>query len=195
MGFCMGGALTMGALAASDHLVAGAPFYGVNFDLFKMEDLKGKSVQGHFGALDTMEGFSDPATGEKLALDMFAANGTDDDQQTFIYPGVGHAFMNDSPAPFDSFESRQETMGFPPFDQAQADHAWMRLLTFLGEHLGGKVISAPIFGDGPEFVSKEQYIGEREARLKKEKDTRDYYDPVYNPTGAKAYPDGAKDDE
>ena len=34
----MGGALTMGALAASDHLVAGAPFYGVNFDLFKMED-------------------------------------------------------------------------------------------------------------------------------------------------------------
>ena len=23
----------------------------------------------------------------------------------------------------------------------------------------------------------------------------DYYDPVYNPTGAKAYPDGAKDDE
>ena len=23
----------------------------------------------------------------------------------------------------------------------------------------------------------------------------DYYDPVYNPTGAEAYPDGAKDDE
>ena len=23
----------------------------------------------------------------------------------------------------------------------------------------------------------------------------DYYDPVYNPTGAKVYPDGAKDDE
>ena len=23
----------------------------------------------------------------------------------------------------------------------------------------------------------------------------DYYDPVYNPTGGKAYPDGAKDDE
>ena len=34
VGFCMGGALTMGALAASDHLVAGAPFYGVNFGLF-----------------------------------------------------------------------------------------------------------------------------------------------------------------
>lgn len=28
--------------------------------------------------------------------------------QLFIYPGVGHAFMNDLPAPFPSFEERQK---------------------------------------------------------------------------------------
>ena len=34
VGFCMGGALALGALAASDDILVGAPFYGVNFGLF-----------------------------------------------------------------------------------------------------------------------------------------------------------------
>ena len=34
-GFCMGGALTMGALAASKDLTCGAPFYGVNCESAK----------------------------------------------------------------------------------------------------------------------------------------------------------------
>ena len=59
VGFCMGGALALGALAASDDIVAGAPFYGVNFGLFDAKTLK-KPVQGHFGALDAMEGFRTP---------------------------------------------------------------------------------------------------------------------------------------
>ena len=33
------------------------------------------------------------------------------------------------------------------------------------------------------------------ADVRKFMRSKDYYDPVYNPTGAKAYPDGAKDDE
>ena len=69
VGFCMGGALTLGALAASDDIVAGAPFYGVNFGLFDAKKLN-KPVQGHFGALDTMEGFSDPATGARLEKEL-----------------------------------------------------------------------------------------------------------------------------
>jgi carboxymethylenebutenolidase len=49
-GFCMGGALTMGALAASPDISCGAPFYGVNFGLFEAAQLANKPVQAHFGA-------------------------------------------------------------------------------------------------------------------------------------------------
>ena len=122
----MGGALTLGALAASDDIVAGAPFYGVNFGLFDAKKLK-KPVQGHFGALDAMEGFSDPATGKRLEKELTNA-------KVFIYEGVGHAFMNPEPAPFASFEERREKMGFPAYDMRQADLAWGRLLDFFLEH-------------------------------------------------------------
>ena len=56
VGFCMGGALTMGGLAKSPDLSCGAPFYGVNFDLFDDAALAKKPVQGHFGALDKVRG-------------------------------------------------------------------------------------------------------------------------------------------
>ena len=120
-------ALALGALAASDDIVAGAPFYGVNFGLFDTKTLK-KPVQGHFGALDAMEGFSDPATGKRLEKELTNA-------KVHIYEGVGHAFMNPEPAPFSTFEERQEKMGFPAYDMGQADLAWGRLLDFFLEHL------------------------------------------------------------
>ena len=123
----MGGALTLGALAASDDIVAGAPFYGVNFGLFDAKKLN-KPVQGHFGALDAMEGFSDPATGKRLEKELTNA-------KVFIYEGVGHAFMNPTRRP-PTFEERQEKMGFPAYDMRQADLAWGRLLDFFLEHLG-----------------------------------------------------------
>jgi carboxymethylenebutenolidase len=132
VGFCMGGALAMGALAASDDIVAGAPFYGVNFGLFDVSTLK-KPVQGHFGALDTFEGFADPATGKKLEKDLALAGNAH--AKVHIYEGVGHAFMNESPAPFASFDERQEKMGFPAYDVQQADLAWGRLLDFFLTHL------------------------------------------------------------
>jgi dienelactone hydrolase len=50
---------------------------------------------------------------------------------------AGHAFMNESPAPFDSFDARTAKMGFPAYDQAQGDLAWGRLLSFLAAHLKG----------------------------------------------------------
>lgn len=66
MGFCMGGALALGALAKSPDLVAGVPFYGVNFQLFDPADFAGKAIQAHFGLEDTFEGFADKATADKL---------------------------------------------------------------------------------------------------------------------------------
>ena len=43
--------------------------------------------------------------------------------------------MNESPAPFASFDERQEKMGFPAYDIQQADLAWGRLLDFFLTHL------------------------------------------------------------
>ena len=50
-GFCMGGALTMGALAASDDITCGAPFYGVNCKLQRrMHALSLSSTSPHHPA-------------------------------------------------------------------------------------------------------------------------------------------------
>ena len=133
VGFCMGGALAMGSLAASADIVCGAPFYGVNFGLFDAAALADKPVQGHFGMLDSMTGFSDPSTGKKLEADLLAAGNAR--AKVFLYEGVGHAFMNDSPAPFESFEARTEKMGFPGYDSKRAELAWDRLLSFFDDHL------------------------------------------------------------
>lgn len=132
-GFCMGGALTLGSLAASPVLVCGAPFYGCNFQLFDPQTLK-KPVEGHFGMLDTMEGFSDKATGKKLQADLKAAGNKD--VKVWFYPKVGHAFMNTDPSPFASFEEREAAMGFPPYNADTAGHAWARLLRFFKKHIG-----------------------------------------------------------
>ena len=53
----------------------------------------------------------------------------------FIYDGVGHAFMNDSPAPYESFEARQAAMGFVPYDGALAGRAWGRMTAFFHKQL------------------------------------------------------------
>jgi len=133
VGFCMGGALTLGALAASADIECGAPFYGVNGQLFECSALAAKPVQGHFGEKDAMTGFSDPATGKKLEADLKAAGNKD--AECFVYEGVGHAFMNETPAPYESFEARTAAMGMPPYDKTQAELAWSRMLDFFKKHL------------------------------------------------------------
>jgi len=131
-GFCMGGALAMGAVAASPDISCAAPFYGVNFGLFEPSALASKPVQGHFGMEDKMEGFSDPETGKKLETVLRAAGANAD---VYLYEGVGHAFMNPSSAPFASFDERRDKMGFPAYDPAQAELAWGRLFDFFAKHL------------------------------------------------------------
>ncbi|KAJ1454852.1 dienelactone hydrolase [Pelagophyceae sp. CCMP2097] len=131
IGFCMGGALAVGSLAAHADITCGAPFYGVNFGLFQPEQLANKPVSGHFGSADAMAGFSDAPTAAKLA-EMLKGNAQ---SQIYMYEGAGHAFMNETPQPYASFEARTAAMGMPAFDKATADVAWDRVIGFFGEHL------------------------------------------------------------
>eukprot|EP00967_Tisochrysis_lutea_P091199 scaffold130818_cov32-Tisochrysis_lutea.AAC.1 len=80
-----------------------------------------------------MTGFSDVATAKKLEADLKAAGNTD--VEVFIYEKVGHAFMNDSPAPYASFEERKEKLGQQVYDAEQAEKAWGRLFDFFAKHL------------------------------------------------------------
>ena len=134
MGFCMGGALTLGATARSSAIVAGEVFYGSNPGLFEGKMLKGKAIQAHFGAKDVMEGFSDVKAAEVLK-DLLAKNDADPSSAVFIYDKVGHSFLNEDPAPYKSFEERKNTLGFPVYDQPSADLAWERLFAFFATHL------------------------------------------------------------
>ena len=134
-GFCMGGALAMAGLSASNDVACAAPFYGLNFDLFDAAKIRTKPLQYHSGALDTLANFSDPAMGARLAAELTEAGHMS--FEVFLYPGVGHAFMNESPAPHASFEARQAAQGegFPPYSEEQAELAWGRLLAFFDANL------------------------------------------------------------
>lgn len=60
-GFCMGGALTLAAMARSGDVVSvGSAFYGIpSADLADLTKITGP-VQAHFGDKDQSKGFSDP---------------------------------------------------------------------------------------------------------------------------------------
>ncbi|KAG8467431.1 hypothetical protein KFE25_000747 [Diacronema lutheri] len=133
VGFCMGGALALGGAAASKDIRCAVPFYGVNFELFTPEQLASKPVCAHFGEADAMAGFADPGAARKLE-DMLRKAGNTQSSVT-VHPKVGHAFMNDSPAPFASFDERQQKLGFPPYDERTAQAAWSTTLSFLTKHL------------------------------------------------------------
>ena len=106
--------------------------------LFDPEQVKDKAVQGHFGVLDSLEGFSDAATAKKLEEVLRRAGNAQ--AEVFLYEAVGHAFMNDSPAPYESFEARiaAQGPGFPAYDEKAASLAWERVLGFFSSHLGAE---------------------------------------------------------
>lgn len=58
--------------------------------------------------------------------------------QVLIYPGVAHAFMNESPHPYKSFADRKAMLGFPPYNADQASRAWLALHDFFDTWLHGK---------------------------------------------------------
>jgi carboxymethylenebutenolidase len=89
-GFCMGGALTLAAIANSDEFAAAAPFYGVP-DLTKVNVANIKiPVLAHFGDKDEVKGFSDPETAYKLEK---AAKDAGINFTLHMWE-AGHAFMN-----------------------------------------------------------------------------------------------------
>ncbi len=133
VGFCMGASLLFGALSKCADIKCGAPFYGFREQFFDAAALKDKPIEGHFGALDTMEGFSDPETGKKIEADLKAAGS--EHATVYIYDDVGHAFLNTSPSPFESFEDRKEKSGMPPYNKQVAEVAWGRLIAFFDKWL------------------------------------------------------------
>ncbi len=114
MGFCFGGGMVWTLLAAKEpRLAAAAPFYG---PFPEGSSLKGSraAVLGIYGALDARVNASRPAADAALR-----AAGLP--HQLVTFPGVDHAFFNDSG---------------PRYDRAAADAAYKRVLAWFKRYVG-----------------------------------------------------------
>ena len=132
LGFCMGGALSLVGAQASPDVSCAVTFYGMpGRELCQPETIT-KPVQGHFGELDAMEGFSDPAAAKALAAQLQQAGSGG---EVFSYPGVGHAFMNVNPDAPEVREGVTASTGFPPRNEAVQALAAERVQEFLLRHL------------------------------------------------------------
>ena len=135
IGFCMGGALSLVGAQWSPDVCCAVAFYGTpGRELCQPETIK-KPVQGHFGELDTMEGFSNPMAAQALAVQLQEASSKG---EVFTYPGVGHAFMNVNPDAPEVKEGVTASTGFPPKDEAVQSLAADRVEKFLLQHLSGE---------------------------------------------------------
>lgn len=122
-GFCMGGALTVAAaVKCAPEVDAAAPFYGYNAGLADASQAK-VPVQAHFGAEDKMAGFSSPADAAALEEKLKASG---QEAVVYIYPGVGHAFMNETPEGV----ARRSKLGQGEHNAEQVALAFGRLVDF-----------------------------------------------------------------
>ena len=114
MGFCMGGALTIGAAARLDGFKAAVCFYGVPPKAFAdPKDIK-IPFQGHFG---TQDDWVTPAVVAGMEADMTAAGNPPD-----IYSyDADHAFFN---------KTRPEV-----YNAEASEQAWTRMMAFLRKNL------------------------------------------------------------
>ena len=85
---------------------------------------------GHL-VVDSQNLSGDPYVALALAEKLKAAGG---DSEVFVYDGVGHGFLNDTPEPFKSFEEREAAMGHN-YDPKTCELAWERLIAFFKKHL------------------------------------------------------------
>ncbi len=134
LGFCMGGVLSLVGAQASPDVSCAVVFYGTPGAPprpCQPETIK-KPVQGHFGELDDLEDFSDPAAAKVLAAQLQQAGSGG---EVFSYPGVGHAFMNVNPDAPEVREGVTTLTGFPPRDEAVQALAAERVQKFLLQHL------------------------------------------------------------
>ena len=87
-GYCFGGGITWRVATALPGLKAAVPFYGPAPDLAQVPDIQA-AVLGVYAEQDDRVNAGKAALEEALA----AANKT---YQMNVYPGVGHAFHNDT---------------------------------------------------------------------------------------------------
>jgi carboxymethylenebutenolidase len=116
VGFCMGGQLAVAAACASTKIAAAINFYGVHPNVTLDFSRLAAPVLGLFAAND---GFVTPELARKLRDDIKSAGGS---MELVIYPGVDHAFFNDS---------RPDV-----YDAAAARDAWERTKRFFRTHVG-----------------------------------------------------------
>jgi carboxymethylenebutenolidase len=114
MGFCMGGALTIGAAVHVPDLAAAVCFYGIPPQEFADPSKIRIPFQGHFANKD---GWITPAAVDALEAAMKAAG---EKPEVFRYD-ADHAFCN---------QMRPEV-----YDATCAKLAWERMLPFLAKHL------------------------------------------------------------
>ena len=113
IGFCFGGGMTWSMLNAGEsRLAAAAPFYGTGPDNADFSKSKA-AVMGVYAETDTRVNASRDAMTAALVK-----SGVPHEIKT--YPGVGHAFFNDTGA---------------RYDKPQADAAFADLLAWFGRHL------------------------------------------------------------
>lgn len=129
-GFCMGGALSLAsAVRSQGELACAAPFYGVpDQTYFDCSTIK-IPVQAHFGKLDSLAGFSDPAAADALKARLEKAGCP---HEVHMYEGVAHGFMNDEAA----FIEKKKAMFGADHSPEAVDTAYVRLFDFFGKHLG-----------------------------------------------------------
>jgi carboxymethylenebutenolidase len=121
VGFCLGGGLSVWALAECAKVTAAATYYYVlPYAKPDLSKLKGP-VLGHFGTADE---FVSTDAAEELESQLRAAGA---EVSFHYYEGATHAFFNDSTNP--------ERVGV--HDPAAAQTSWERTVSFLREALSG----------------------------------------------------------
>lgn len=111
-GYCFGGGITWRTATVLSDLKAAAPFYGPGPDLQNVPNIQA-AMLGVYAEMD------DRVNAGKDDLDaaLTAAGVT---HQMNVYPGVGHAFHNDTG---------------DRYDETQASQAWNDMLDWFGEHV------------------------------------------------------------
>jgi carboxymethylenebutenolidase len=117
VGFCLGGGLSVWAASANPKVAATVTYYYVMpHGKPDFSRIRGP-VLGHFGEQDAFVSVEDAKALEQEMRDAGV------DARFEFYPGVGHAFFNDT-----------DRLG--TFDADAADLSWQRTVAFFNENLG-----------------------------------------------------------
>jgi carboxymethylenebutenolidase len=115
VGFCMGGQLALFAATLNPNVGATVNFYGIHPNVKPDYSKLSGPVLGLFAEKDT---FVTPQVAKEVDAAIKAAG---KQSEIHIYPGVDHAFFNDS--------------NKDVYDKPAADDAWKRTLAFFRQHL------------------------------------------------------------